>query len=69
MAEVGRINPEKKMACPHCRALLPDFSIDDIAEGKKLRCPKCKERVKLPDEVVERAKASRYLGRGLDITC
>lgn len=69
MAEVGRIKPQQKMACPSCRALLPDFSIDEVAQGKQQKCPRCGQPVKLPDELVRRAKESQYLGRSLDITC
>lgn len=69
MAEVGRINPEKRMACPHCRALLPEWSVDEVLGAEKLRCPSCQRSVKLPDEVMERARRQRNLGRNLDITC
>lgn len=69
MAEVGRIKPQQKMACPSCRSILPDFSIAEVADGKQQKCPKCGQGVKLPDELVARAKRERYLGGSLDITC
>lgn len=68
MAEVGRIQPQTRMACPNCRTLLPDFSIDDVAEERPVHCPQCRQQVRLPDELVARAKQQRYLGRNLDIT-
>lgn len=55
------------MACPDCRTLLPDFPLDDVAEEKPIHCPSCKARLKLPDELVLRARQQRYLGRNLDI--
>ena len=67
MAEVGRIKPQTKMACPSCRNLLPDFSVDDVAEDRPIHCPQCRQQVKLPDELVGRASTEGYLGRNLDI--
>ena len=67
MAELGRIDPVKKMQCPSCRALLPDYTVDEALAGE-LSCPSCFAAVKLPDEVVARARASRHLGKNLDIT-
>lgn len=69
MAELGRIKPLTKMACPSCQVILPDFSIDDVAQERPLNCPKCGQQVRLPEEMVARAKQHQYLGRGLDITC
>lgn len=69
MAELGRIKPQTKMSCPSCRAILPDFSIDDVAQERPLHCPKCNQQVRVPEELVARAKQQQYLGRGLDITC
>ncbi len=67
MAELGRIDPIKRMQCPECRALLPDWTTEEAVAGE-LQCPSCSRPVKLPDEVVERARRSRYLGKNLDIT-
>lgn len=67
MAELGRIDPIKKMQCPECRSLLPDYTTEEAIAGE-LECPSCRCPVKLPDEVVQRARASRYLGKNLDIT-
>ena len=67
MAEVGRIQPLTKMACPNCRTLVGDLSIDDVAEERPIRCGRCQQQLKLPDEMVARAKQQRYLGRNLDI--
>lgn len=69
MAELGKINPIKRMACPSCTTLLPDWSVDEILSDKPLKCPRCRARVKLPDEVMDRARAQRSLGNNLDITC
>lgn len=69
MAKVGRIEPLTKMACPSCQALLEDFSVEDVATGEPQSCPKCGQKVRLPEELIARAKEQRYLGRNLDITC
>ena len=68
MAELGNINPIKKMGCPHCRAPLPDWSVDEILAAEHLYCPQCKKEVKLPEEVMHKLIQSRSLGRNLDIT-
>ena len=67
MAELGRIRPQTKMACPSCCSFLDDFSIEDVAEEKPIHCPKCRQQVRLPEEMVARAIQQRYLGRNLDI--
>ncbi len=53
------------MACPDCRKLLPDWGLEDFE--KTPRCPACGTKVKLPDEVMEKMRSARYLGRNLDI--
>ena len=65
MAELGRIQPEQKLACPDCRRPLPDWDIEKYEQ--KPRCPNCGTRVSLPEEVLERMRQARYLGRNLDI--
>lgn len=67
MAELGRIAPQTKMACPNCRTLLGDFSLDDVAEGRPIFCSACHQELRLPQELVDRARQQRYLGRNLDI--
>lgn len=69
MGNVGRIKPLTRMACPSCRNFLEDFSVDSAATGEPQQCPHCGQKVRLPDELVKRAKESRYLGNSLDITC
>jgi DNA-directed RNA polymerase subunit RPC12/RpoP len=69
MADVGRIKPLTKMACPSCRNLLQDFSIEEAATGDPQQCPHCGQKVRLPAELVQRAKEERYLGNSFDITC
>ena len=66
--EFARIDPVKKMACQHCRAVLPDWTAEEVLNSPKLTCPSCGGQVKLPDEVMERLRSSRHLGRNLDIT-
>ena len=66
MAELGKIQAQKRIACPNCRALLPDWTPDEMLAG--VHCPECRQPVQLPEEVLERARRSRYLGRSLDIT-
>lgn len=69
MANVGRIKPLTKMACPSCRNFLQDFSIEEASTGEPQACPHCGQKVRLPEELVKRAKEQRFLGRNLDITC
>jgi 4-hydroxy-3-methylbut-2-en-1-yl diphosphate synthase IspG/GcpE len=69
MGNVGRIKPLTKMACPSCRRLLEDFSIDEAATGEPHACPGCGQKVRLPEELVKRAQQTLHLGRNLDITC
>ncbi|CAN0249783.1 unnamed protein product [Phaeothamnion confervicola] len=68
MAELGKIQAQKKIACPSCRKILPDWSAEEILSGETLKCPSCLQPVQLPAEVYERAKKTRYLGVNLDIT-
>jgi DNA-directed RNA polymerase subunit RPC12/RpoP len=67
MAELGRIHAQKKLACAHCQTVLPDWTSEELLDEP--RCPSCGKRVKLPDEVLEKARRSRYLGTNLDFTC
>ncbi len=67
MGNVGRIKPLTKMACPTCRNILEDFSMDDAATGEPQACPNCGQLVRLPEELVRRAQEQRYLGGSLDI--
>lgn len=69
MQELGRIQAQTKMACPHCRALLEEEDIERALEGETVSCPHCGGSVKLPEEVVERHRRQKYLGHNLDITC
>lgn len=66
MAELGKIDPEQRMACPDCRAILPRWTLEEMEAGP--RCPSCGTRVKLPEEVLERARRQRYLGNNIDFT-
>lgn len=68
MAELGKIQPQQKVACPHCRSLLPDWTSEEILADSEPRCPSCGKRVRLPEAVVEKAKKSRYLGTNMDFT-
>lgn len=63
--ELGRIQPEQRMACPDCRKLLPEWGLEDFE--KSPRCPHCGTRVKLPKEVMEKLRNARHLGRNLDL--
>lgn len=65
MAELGRIQPEKRVACPDCRKPLPEWGLEEYE--KKPRCPNCGTRVSLPDEVLERMRQQQFLGRNLDL--
>lgn len=64
MAELGRINPEKRLACPDCRQVLPNWDVDEFE--KRPRCPNCGRRVQLPENVMEKLRQSKTLGRNLD---
>ena len=68
MSELGSIQPVQRMACPHCRALLAEETLAAALEGEAVPCPSCSSPVRLPAEVVERHRRSRYLGRNLDVT-
>ena len=68
MAELGKIHTRQKIACPHCRALLPDWSAEEILATDEHRCPDCGKRVQLPEAVLEKARQSRFLGNNLDFT-
>lgn len=65
MAELGRINPEKRMACPDCRKVLPDWDVEDFE--RKPRCPSCGTRVSLPEAVLQKMRESQFLGNNLDL--
>jgi len=64
--ELGRIQPQSRMACPDCRHVLPEWSLEDFE--KRPRCPQCGVRVQLPESAMEKLRQSRYLGKNLDIT-
>lgn len=56
----GRMQVERKLACSHCRKLLPDFAPQEILEADQypLRCPECRRVVELSPEYVEQVRRS-----------
>lgn len=62
--ELARIQPVQKMACPDCRQVLPEWSVEEFEN--RPRCPHCGRRVQLPEATMEKLRASRYLGKNLD---
>ncbi len=57
----GRMQVERKLACPHCRKLLPDFAAQEILESKEypLRCGECRRVVELSSEYIESVRRSQ----------
>lgn len=53
MERLGRMDIERKMACPHCRKLLPDYAPEEILDDEPVRCSACRRIVELPPEYVE----------------
>lgn len=57
MEELGRIEVERKLACPHCRKLLPDYAPEEILDEEfPLRCSVCRRVVELPREYIEQVR-------------
>ena len=56
----GRMDIERKLACPHCRKLLPDFTAQEILESHEypLRCSECRRVVELPADYIEKVRSS-----------
>ena len=56
MAELpGRVDVERKLACAHCRKLLPDFHPQEVLEAAEfpVRCPECRHIVEFSPSYVE----------------
>lgn len=68
MSELGNIQPIQRMACAHCRALLPEETLAAALEDDAVQCPSCGGPIRLPAEILERHRRKRYLGGNLDIT-
>jgi len=51
---------ERKLACPHCRKLLPEFTPQEVVESGEfpLRCGECRRVVELPAEYIEAIRQS-----------
>lgn len=60
----GRMEVERRAACPHCRKLLPDFSLQEIVESHEfpLRCGECRKVVEFPVEFIEQARQRMTAG-------
>ncbi len=67
MAELGNVQPVKRITCPHCGAILGDDELEAALEGDVSKCSACGGLIRLPREVVERHQQSKYIGTGLDI--
>ena len=67
MAELGNVQPIKRLTCPHCGAILSDEDVEEALEGEAVECPQCGGMIRLPREVVEKHRQSKYLGTSLDI--
>lgn len=54
----NRMEVEQRMACPHCRKMLPEFADQEIAECEEypLRCAECRRVVPMPAQLVAAAK-------------
>mgnify|MGYP006883249510 FL=1 len=48
----------RKLACPHCRKILPDFCDQEILECEEfpLRCQECRQVVVLPAAYIEQVR-------------
>lgn len=68
MAELGNVNPIRRMACPHCGDVLPEATLQEALEFESVPCPSCGGSIRLPQDVVQRARQQRHLGHNLDIT-
>jgi len=55
----GRLEVTRKMACPHCQKLLPDFCDQEILECEEfpLRCQECRQVVVFPPAYLEQVRA------------
>lgn len=54
---------ERKLACPHCRKLLPDYHPEEILDTEyPLRCGACRRVVELPPDYVEQVR-QKFLGK------
>lgn len=69
MAELGNVNPVKRITCPHCGEVLDEEDLELALEGEVCHCRHCGGLIRLPSEVVQRHQQSKYIGTGLDITC
>jgi hypothetical protein len=49
---------ERKLACPHCRKLLPDYAAEEVLDDEPVRCAACRRIVELPPEYVEQVRQS-----------
>ena len=54
MAELGKIEPERRAACPHCGRLLPGPQARYLQPGLIL-CPHCKQEIRLGAEAEPRS--------------
>lgn len=68
MAELGNVQPVKRIVCPHCGSALNDEDLEAALEGDVANCPECGGLIRLPREVVARHQQNKYLGHSLDIT-
>lgn len=68
MTELGQINPEKKMGCPHCNAIIPDGCMEALINEETVYCLSCGEQIRLPERVIEQLKVSKFVGRNFDLT-
>lgn len=69
MTEIGRIESMQKMACPSCRNIIDPSDIGSVLEGNTIQCAFCGQKIKLPEEIAEKIRQSKYVGTNLDITC
>ena len=69
MAEIGKIESIRKMACPHCNSLIEDIDVEALCSGENVCCISCGKPIKLPESVMEKLRQSAYLGRNIDISC
>ncbi len=52
---------ERKLACEHCRKLLPDFHPQEILEAARypVRCPECRQVVVFTADYVEQVRRNQ----------
>lgn len=59
MSELAKVSLATAPGCPNCKQRLSDLPLDSLSPGDMVQCLFCGEKIRIPQQVLERLRAQR----------